>query len=76
MVLLPNILLARFGYARCSLIVAITMTIGLNVDFFYNFSWLRYPHWLMGLPTFVYPLSMAFAIGAVLLGIKACAEKL
>lgn len=75
-ILAPAYLLARLGFARTSLGVALVTAAALTIDHLYNWEGLSYPHFLLGGVTDFFPLTILFALGAIAIGFSACLERL
>lgn len=68
----PTYLLARLGYAKTSLVVALATAAALTIDYFYNWDGIAYPHWLLSGVAVLFPLTILVATGAVAIGFMAC----
>jgi hypothetical protein len=73
-ILLPVWLLVHAGRPRLAMIVAAGLVVGLVVDRRENWEALSYPHWLLGVPTYFFPvtiLAALFGLGVALRGWRA-----
>ena len=69
--IVPTMALCRFGYARTAMVVAIATTAALVLDYGFNWASLSYPHWLLGAPTWLFPLTFLVGIAAICVAVKA-----
>jgi hypothetical protein len=72
----PSIALARMGYAKSSLVVALVSTSALVVDYLYNWDGITYPYWLLGAFTWLFPFTFLAGLGAIGVGLKAILDSL
>ena len=61
----PTMALCRFGHSKMALALAITTTSALVLDYGFNWESVRYPHWLFGAPTWLFPLTFLVGVGAI-----------
>ena len=72
----PTVALSRMGYAKTSLAVAAATTSALILDYVCNWEAFRYPHWLLGAPTWLFPLTLLFGIGAIGVALKTIFDRM
>ena len=61
----PTMALCRFGHGKTALTVAIANTSALVLDYRLNWESFRYPHWLFGAPTWLFPLTFLVGVAAI-----------
>jgi hypothetical protein len=70
----PTWCLARAGFRRTALVVAIGITTLVSIDHFNNWDGLSYPLWLLGAPAYFYPFSVTASIIGIAMSLKALAD--
>ena len=76
MMIVPTIALSRLGYAKTSLAVAIATTSAVLLDYLFNWDSVRYPHWLFGAPTWLFPLTFLVGLGAIGVAFKSILDRI
>jgi len=71
----PTLILRRLGLAKMSLAAALAVTTALTVDYLYNWDGIEYPHWIYGLPTYLFPLTFLTGLVAIGMGFMAVVEQ-
>ena len=66
--IVPAAILAKIGFGKASLLVALASTSALVVDYQYNWDAISYPHWLVGLPTWLFPFTFPAGLVGVAVG--------
>lgn len=70
LLILPVWGLARAGFGKSALLVAVALTAGLIVDYWENWDALAYPHWLFSGWTFYFPLTLIAGFVAIGIGLR------
>ena len=74
--IVPTVALSRLGYAKSSLVVAVATTSALVIDYAYNWEGLRYPHWLLSAPTWLFPLTLLVGMAAIGVALRAILDRM